>query len=216
PGEELLPEDEPADAPASEQQEQQVDEEVVAQLESMGFPRVRCVKAIKKTGNCGAEAAMNWIFEHMEDPDIDAPEPEQQPQQPSAASSSVDPAAVEQLMAMGFPKDRVERALGQTSGDANRALDRLLSSADDDDDDNAAANPESEASRDDSANASKFELTGFVSHKGTSVHCGHYVASIRHGLGDTGKWFLFNDSKVVEQPEPQPEQAYVYFFTRID
>ncbi|KAJ2083687.1 ubiquitin C-terminal hydrolase Ubp14 [Coemansia sp. RSA 988] len=215
PEEELLPEDEPVSSPAGEQQEQQVDEEVVVQLESMGFPRVRCVKAIKKTGNCGAEAAMNWIFEHMEDPDIDAPEPEQQPQQTSVASITVDPAAVEQLMAMGFPKDRVERALGQTSGDANRALDRLLSSADSDDD-SAMANSEAEATRDDSANATNFKLTGFVSHKGTSVHCGHYVASVRHGLDDTGKWFLFNDAKVVEQPEPQPEQAYVYFFTRID
>jgi uncharacterized UBP type Zn finger protein len=37
----------------------------------MGFPRVRCEKALHATGNNDAEAAMNWLFAHMEDADID-------------------------------------------------------------------------------------------------------------------------------------------------
>ncbi|KAJ2830146.1 ubiquitin C-terminal hydrolase Ubp14 [Coemansia erecta] len=209
PGEEALPEadDEPQ---AEAQAEQPVDEEVVAQLEAMGFPRVRCVKAVKKTGNTGAEPAMNWIFEHMDDPDIDAPEGE--PQGPSV----VDPAAVEQLMAMGFPKDRVEKELRQADGDANRALDRLLNFPDDDVTMETTATAATAAARDDSETHSQFELTGFVSHKGSSVHCGHYVATVRQGLGTDSSWFFFNDARVVAQPEPQSEQAYVYFFTRSD
>lgn len=40
----------------------------MAQLEAMGFPTIRCQKALLATGNSDAEAAMNWLFAHMEDP----------------------------------------------------------------------------------------------------------------------------------------------------
>ena len=33
----------------------------------MGFPEIRCKKALIATGNNGAETAMNWLFEHMDD-----------------------------------------------------------------------------------------------------------------------------------------------------
>ena len=39
----------------------------------MGFPHNRCEKALHATGNSDANAAMEWLFAHMEDPDIDAP-----------------------------------------------------------------------------------------------------------------------------------------------
>lgn len=40
----------------------------LSQLEAMGFPLVRCQKALLATGNSDAESAMGWLFEHMEDP----------------------------------------------------------------------------------------------------------------------------------------------------
>jgi ubiquitin carboxyl-terminal hydrolase 5/13 len=40
----------------------------LSQLEAMGFPTVRCQKALLATGNSDAELAMSWLFEHMEDP----------------------------------------------------------------------------------------------------------------------------------------------------
>lgn len=40
----------------------------MAQLEGMGFPIVRCQKALLATGNSDAEVAMEWLFQHMEDP----------------------------------------------------------------------------------------------------------------------------------------------------
>ncbi|KAJ1901357.1 ubiquitin C-terminal hydrolase Ubp14 [Kickxella alabastrina] len=225
PGEEPLPEtDESAQGAtsgiAAQPEEAAVDEETVSQLESMGFPRVRCVKAVKKTGNCGAEAAMNWIFEHMDDADIDVPE--ESSAHPSAASAAaVDPEAVEQLMAMGFSKERVEKELTNAGGDPNRALDRLLNFPDDEQPISAGdvtmASPSvAGGGSDDSESASVFELTGFVSHKGSSVHCGHYIANVRQGQGADTQWFLFNDSKVVAQSDPEPEQAYIFFFTRND
>ena len=45
-----------------------VDAAAVSQLEAMGFPTIRCQKALLATGNNGAEIAMGWLFEHMEDP----------------------------------------------------------------------------------------------------------------------------------------------------
>jgi hypothetical protein len=39
-----------------------------AQLEAMGFPQIRCQKALLATGNSDPEAAMEWLFAHMEDP----------------------------------------------------------------------------------------------------------------------------------------------------
>ncbi|KAI9436862.1 UBA-like protein [Lactarius indigo] len=43
----------------------------LSRLEAMGFPLVRCQKALLATGNSDAGAAMEWLFGHMEDPDID-------------------------------------------------------------------------------------------------------------------------------------------------
>lgn len=39
----------------------------MAQLEAMGFPTIRCQKALLATGNNDPNAAMEWLFQHMED-----------------------------------------------------------------------------------------------------------------------------------------------------
>lgn len=36
-------------------------------LTGMGFPEIRCQRALLATGNSDSEAAMNWLFSHMED-----------------------------------------------------------------------------------------------------------------------------------------------------
>jgi ubiquitin carboxyl-terminal hydrolase 5/13 len=58
PGEVLLPEERKSD----------VDMRVVGQLVEMGFEEKKCVRAVKSTGNQGSEIAMQWLFEHMDDP----------------------------------------------------------------------------------------------------------------------------------------------------
>ena len=39
----------------------------MAQLEAMGFPTIRCQKALLATGNSDPNDAMEWLFQHMED-----------------------------------------------------------------------------------------------------------------------------------------------------
>jgi ubiquitin carboxyl-terminal hydrolase 5/13 len=60
----------------------------------------------------------------------------------------------------------------------------------------------------------KYKLKAFISHKGPSVHSGHYVAHIRTG----DAWVLFNDEKVVkadaESVKELKKLAYLYVFEK--
>jgi ubiquitin carboxyl-terminal hydrolase 5/13 len=62
----------------------------------------------------------------------------------------------------------------------------------------------------------KYRLKAFISHKGPSVHSGHYVA---HVHVDHAKWIFFNDEKVVHADSESFEQlkpyAYLYLFERV-
>ena len=53
---------------AAEQALPEFNQAALAQLEAMGFPLIRCQKALLATGNSDPEAAMEWLFAHMEDP----------------------------------------------------------------------------------------------------------------------------------------------------
>lgn len=45
-------------------------EEIVAQLVSMGFNHLHCQKAAINTGNAGLTEAMEWLLSHDNDPGI--------------------------------------------------------------------------------------------------------------------------------------------------
>lgn len=66
PGEELLPEDENNTSGGSS--EPSFNQNDIDQLKAMGFSENRCKRALLNTGHNGAEVAMSWMFEHMEDP----------------------------------------------------------------------------------------------------------------------------------------------------
>lgn len=211
PGEEALPEEAEEAAPAFVP-----DEAALAQLEGMGFPRNRCDKALHATGNSDANAAMEWLFAHMEDADIDEP----LVITGGAAAADADPEKIEMLGAMGFGPPQAKKALKETGGDVERAVEWLFSHPDDqgifDDDAEAAPKAPSEpAGRSDLP--ARFQLQSIACHKGTSIHAGHYVAFVRKDIpGEGEKWVLFNDEKVVEAGEVEEMRkfAYVYFFKR--
>ncbi|KAJ9199987.1 hypothetical protein DTO166G4_8418 [Paecilomyces variotii] len=213
--EELLP-DEKSEAFTANQ-------EALDQLMSMGFPRVRAEKALHATGNADAEAAMNWLFAHMEDPDID--EPLVLNQATADHGDLQDPEKITQLGEMGIDARRARKALAATDGDINRAVDWVFSHPDDSDSaDNGAISPVSNSGKAREIPGSvdtpaQYQLRSIVCHKGRSVHAGHYVAFVRKTIpGESGlSWVLFNDEKVVKAHdiEEMKKFAYLYFFSRV-
>ncbi|ORX60315.1 ubiquitin carboxyl-terminal hydrolase 14 [Hesseltinella vesiculosa] len=191
-GEEELPEDK---AP-----EPTVDSNALEQLMAMGFGENRCKRALLKTGNNGAEVAMNWLFEHMEDPDIDDPVTSGKP-----APTEANAEQVASLMEMGFSAAQVKKALRETDNNTERALDWLFSHPDDQGDEGSSTTEQHAIGH--NHPPFDFAVKAFVSHKGTSVHCGHYVA---HVLKD-GQWILYNDNKVAVSVDPPVGEGYLYF-----
>lgn len=183
-------------------------------LMSMGFPRVRCEKALQATGNSDAEVAAAWLFEHMEDPDIDEPIATTAAAASGSSVAAADPEKIENLGNMGFAAPQARQALKETGGDMERAVDWLFSHPDatgDFDDGPAPAASAAPVIPEDTKPA-KFSLQSIVCHKGSSIHAGHYVAFIKKWAG----WTLFNDEKVAlgGDVDEMKKFAYIYFFRR--
>lgn len=201
-------------------------EEAFAQLLSMGFPDVRCTKALYNTGNSNAEDAMNWIFAHMDDPDIDAPfNPAETAQTNTAGAGEPDSEAIGNLVAMGFSDKLAKKALFVNGNDVNVAVEWLFNNPDDDgviEDTKPVVNVQKEAEelkekllkKLDAAQAAGYELKAVICHKGNSPHTGHYVVFVKH----EGNWVLFNDEKVVKCQNTNLKDmvncGYVYFFAK--
>ncbi|KAI8342975.1 hypothetical protein BC941DRAFT_410122 [Chlamydoabsidia padenii] len=194
--EELLPDDETS--------EPSFDNEALDQLAAMGFGLNRCKRALLNTGNNGAEVAMNWLFEHMEDPDIDDPL-ENAPQTTNEATAE----QISTLCEMGFSPSQAKKALRETNNETERALDWLFNHPDDQGDDNDGS-PVDNVVAGDAHPPFNYRVKSFVSHKGTSIHCGHYVAHVYKN----GQWILFNDNKVAVSPSPPIGEGYLYLLHR--
>ncbi|TAQ83689.1 hypothetical protein B7494_g7979 [Chlorociboria aeruginascens] len=215
PSEELLPED-----TTENQVLFSANPEALQQLESMGFPPNRCLKALHATGNTDAQSAMEWLLTHMDDADIDAP---LDLGAEEAAPSVADPEKVEMLGAMGFGPPQARKALRETGGDVERAVEWLFSHPDDqgefEEDSHVTVDSSAKEPPGNSVLPAAFQLQSIICHKGASIHSGHYVAFIRKVIpGENSlSWVLFNDEKVVQahDVEEMKKFAYVYFFKRV-
>ncbi|KAJ7172145.1 hypothetical protein C8R46DRAFT_1084933 [Mycena filopes] len=196
----------------------QIDAGAMEQLQGMGFPVIRCQKALLATGNSNAEAAMEWLFAHMEDADIDDPIVPQA----GGAGGAPEPSGeqIAMLSDMGFTPAQARKALRETSGNAERAVEWLFNHPDDSGAEDAAAAAPAPAPAAIAGTKDvpvKYKLKAFISHKGPSVHSGHYVAHIR--ATDDDAWVLFNDEKVVradgESVRDLKKLAYLYVFEKV-
>lgn len=172
-GEEVLPED--ADSGTSNKFVP--NEAALGMLEAMGFPRVRCEKALHATGNSNPDVATNWLFAHMEDPDIDTPVDLSGDSSGGAGAGAIDPEKIESLGAMGFAAPQARQALKETGGDVERAVDWLFNHpeaiGDFGDDDGADASAPKERAEPGSGELpANFQLQSIVCHKGSSIHAG--------------------------------------------
>lgn len=146
-------------------------QEALAMLEGMGFPRVRCEKALHATGNTDSNSAMEWLFSHMDDADIDVPL-----DLGGAAANPADPEKLAMLESMGLGGPRAVKALKETGGDVERAIEWLFSHPDDQGEAEEAGNAAEAASQGETAGSAAlpatFQLRSIVCHKGTSIHSG--------------------------------------------
>lgn len=168
PSEELLPEDADDGAPSF-----QPNEDALGILEGMGFPRNRCLRGLHATGNSDGNAAMEWLFSHMDDADIDEP---LVLDTPKSASGTADPEKIEMLGAMGFGPPQARKALKETGGDLERAVEWLFSHPDEQGDfeDDQPASAESAVKEIPGSNSlpARFQLQSIICHKGASIHAG--------------------------------------------
>jgi ubiquitin carboxyl-terminal hydrolase 5/13 len=150
--------------------------------------------------------------------------------QSTSSSESFSSADVQQLMDMGFSEKQAKKALKETvnilvpdvlekqlnnerqGNNMERAVDWLFSHAGEDMDLDETPTVESKTEERDSGPA-KYRLAAFISHKGTSAHCGHYVAFIKK----EGQWVIYNDNKVALVPDINSYrgEGYVYFYERM-
>jgi len=228
-GEALLPDDDPtpaaATATAAAPAPLEPDEAVVAQLVSMGFSENGSKRAAVAVQNSNAEAAMEWVFAHMEDADFNDPLPPPGAAGGAGANGAAEPdaGAVETLASMGFSPEHAKGALIVTKGDLERAGDWLFSHMDNLD--AAVAEALGSASAGGGGDAStaaadvplndgggQYELLGFISHMGSNTACGHYVCHIKK----ENKWALFNDRKVAVSEDTPRELGYIYILKRKD
>lgn len=213
---------------------------LVQQIMSMGFSENGSKRAALATQNQSAEAAMEWVFSHMEDPDFNDPIPEPAPAQPqlqqatavAAATAAAAPPEghVEMLQSMGFTDVQATAALQACSNNIERAADWLFSHMEDLDGAVAqvmakqagavgggAAAPAPAAAGGGAGGArvldgrGEYELLGFISHMGSNTACGHYVCHIKKD----GRWVIFNDEKVAVSEKPPKDLGYMYMFRRV-
>jgi ubiquitin carboxyl-terminal hydrolase 5/13 len=184
--EEVLPEEAEKEPP--------VNQFFLSQLIDMGITETQAKNALLRTGNAGVEIAASWVFENLDNPEIN---------RPVSASKTEDP-AVSMICEMGFTNAQAKYALKKCDGNAERAIDYLFNHPDEMQLDEKKAGVESDQAC--------FQLFSVVTHLGASVHSGHYVAHLRKGE----EWVLFNDGKVAATSEPPLMKGYIYFFRLID
>lgn len=208
PDEELLPEDAAeSSAPAFTP-----NEAGMAYLTAMGFPEPRCEKALFNTGNSDPEAAMNWLFAHIEDADIDEPLVI-----PGDKNAGPDP-KIEQVCGMGFSPAQAKKALKQNGGNVEAAINWIFEHMDENFEDEPEdvpmkdATPGSEKEPGSKDLPANFKLESIVCHKGGSIHAGHYVAFVKKDLRAQGEgedeWVLFNDEKVVKSGDAEEMKKF--------
>lgn len=122
------------------------------------------------------------------------------------------------ITSMGLTEKQARRGLRKCNNDVERAMDFIFSHMDDLDSEDEMQVDQLSQSVEETKNAFEntspksgvYVLQSFVTHLGTSIHSGHYVAHIKK----EGKWIYYNDSKVAITTEPPIGKGFIYFFRK--
>ena len=193
-------------------------QEFINLLMTMGFTMDACKRACYKTNNSGIEAASNWLMEHLDDVDLNTPfEPPSTNSGRNSATANqpqVSEESIALVMSMGFSSEQATKALRNTNGDVERAIEYIFSHPVDDNEPEPGASASTNAGQNEDQldmGTTKYKLLSFISHIGPSASCGHYVAHVK--IND--QWVLFNDEKVAISSKLPKDLGYVYVYERM-
>ena len=177
----------------------------------MGIPENHAKHAAHNTGNTSSDMAITWYFENQGKPELDGPLPKVKKAAAAEAGPKISEENVQMLAMMGFPDKRARKALEACDNNPERAAEWLFTHEDDGEDEPMQGEEVKEIFKaGDDTRPGVYNLQSFITHLGSSVHCGHYVAHIKKDKD----WVLYNDSKVAASTDPPFGKAYAYFFTK--
>ena len=200
----------PEDVEMEVEVEPEIDIEILNGVIGMGIPELGAKHAIISTGNSNAELAVAWYFENMGNPILEQPIQKIKKKVGGGGSSSgPEPNSdhVATLQSMGYTEQKCKKALIETGNDIERAMDWIFNHPDDDGSMVEAGNQEK---WEPDQSPGIYNMQGLVTHLGTSVHSGHYVAHIKKG----DEWILYNDHKVAHSIDAPVDKAFLYFWTK--
>lgn len=170
----------------------------------MGFTEAGATRAAVAVGNSSVEAATEWVFAHMEDPDFNTPLGADTGggggdaggttgahAGGTTSSNTPDAEHIMMLISMGFTDTQATAALQACGGNVERAADWLFNHTDDLDGAvrevlEGGAGGEGGGGGGEGGGVDDgpglYELVGFVSHMGSNTACGHYVVHIKKVL----------------------------------
>lgn len=121
---------------------------------------------------------------------------------------SVNTEMLGELLMMGMEEEQARRALISCNNSSLEAAMNLIF------DGGAIETVEAVEAKEEE---SYFNLKAFITHKGQSVHCGHYVAYCKQPSGQD-EWLLFNDEKVAKidaNDDAFPvNRSYIYIYSK--
>ena len=228
--------DAPADAGAAPQ-EFKIDEGTVVTITSMGISENAAKRACIMTNGANAEVALDWVMNHMEDPDLHedvtallAAKNSGDSGSAGAASPSSgaggDDYVTEEGMSMlrdtyGFNEVQGRCALKACQGNIERAVDWIFSHEGEDLEAVLAAETGGGGGGGGGAPAAcpdigaagqgQYELIATVSHIGRNLDHGHYVCHVKKD----GRWVLFDDDRVALSTKPPLDKAFMYCYRKV-
>lgn len=119
----------PDESAVEELQHPNVDQSVVKMLVEFGVPEIQAVHAVYNTGSRGPDMAIEWFYQHIDDPSIQVPLKVKK--QSGKEVKQQNPESIMIISSMGFTEKQASRALSKCDGNLERACDWIFSHIDD-------------------------------------------------------------------------------------
>merc|ERR1711881_238956 len=187
-----------------------------SQITPMGFTVNAAKRAIHQCKD--VEPALEWLFGHMDDADINTPLYVSKPSTSSTKpTSTFNEEHIGFITSMGFNVAQAKHALRANNQNPETALNWIFDNMDEISQisEQMDTNPEPDTPKEPTFTdgSAEYVLRSFVSHMGSNATAGHYVAHIRKDI-NKDEWIIVNDDKAFTSVKPPINYGYVYIFER--